>query len=110
MSPSIGSSLRNRLSTGHLLHVTSTSLPRAIVRNFKLPFLKLKSFQIFNISQVCKGGTYKGASIYDIRSGWGGRGYPKSRQQEQNQLICDSDRGVKKSEHFADVIYGSPLK
>ena len=41
----------------------------------------------------------------------GGRGSPKSRQKEQNQLICDSDRGegVKNSEHFADVIYGSPL-
>ena len=38
-------------------------------------------------------------------------GSPKSRQKEQNQLICDSDRGegVKKSEIFADVIYGSPL-
>ena len=23
----------------------------------------------------------------------GGRGSPKSRQKEQNQLICDSDRG-----------------
>ena len=40
----------------------------------------------------------------------GGRGSPKSRQKEQNQLICDSDKGgVNKSENFADVIYGSPL-
>ena len=40
----------------------------------------------------------------------GGRGSPKSRGKEQNQLICDSDKGerVKKSENFADVIYGSP--
>ena len=38
------------------------------------------------------------------------RGSQKSRQEEQNQLICDSNRGVKKSEKFADVIYGSPLK
>ena len=40
----------------------------------------------------------------------GGRGSPKSRQKEQNQLICDSDKGagVKNSEYFADVIYGSP--
>ena len=38
---------------------------------------------------------------------------PKSRRKEQNQLICDSDKGgggVKKSEYFADVIYGSPLR
>ena len=36
-------------------------------------------------------------------------GSPKSRQKEQNQLICDSDRGeegVKKSKKIADVIYG----
>ena len=40
----------------------------------------------------------------------GGRGSPKSRQKEQNQLICDSNKGeVKKSENFADIIYGSPL-
>ena len=41
----------------------------------------------------------------------GGRGSPKSRRKEKNQLICDSDKGegVKKSENFADVIYGSPL-
>ena len=38
----------------------------------------------------------------------GGGGPPKSRQKDQNQLICDSDKGegVQKSE---DVIYGSPL-
>ena len=43
--------------------------------------------------------------------GGGGEGAPKSRHQEQNQLICDSDKeGVKKSENFADVIYGSPLE
>ena len=43
----------------------------------------------------------------------GGRGSPKSREKEQNQLICDSDKGgegVKKSEIFADVIYGNPLR
>ena len=41
----------------------------------------------------------------------GGRGYPKSRRKEKNQLICDIDRGrgVKKSQNFADVMYGSPL-
>ena len=50
------------------------------------------------------------ASIYDVRSGVGGRGSPKSRQKEQNQLIsvCKMGReGVKKSEIFADN--GSPL-
>ena len=42
----------------------------------------------------------------------GGKGFPKSRQKEQNQLIFDSDKGegVKKSEDSADVIYGSPLR
>ena len=51
-----------------------------------------------------------GASIYDVRSGWGIGGSPKSRRKEQNQLICDSDEGgVKKSENFTDVMYGSPL-
>ena len=40
----------------------------------------------------------------------GGRGSPKNRQKEQSQLIFDSDKGgVKKSENFVDVIYGSPL-
>ena len=40
-----------------------------------------------------------------------GEGVPKGRRNEQNQLICDSDRGegVKKYENFADVIYGTPL-
>ena len=34
---------------------------------------------------------------------------PKRRLKEQNQLICDSDQGGgKKSENFADIIYGSP--
>ena len=33
-----------------------------------------------------------GASIYDVRSRWG-EGVPKSRRKEQNQLICDSDKG-----------------
>ena len=42
--------------------------------------------------------------------GGGGRGSPKSRRKEQNQLICDSDKGAKKSEHIADVIDGSPKK
>ena len=38
-------------------------------------------------------------------------GSPKSRRKERNQLICDSEEGggVKKSETFAVVIYGSPL-
>ena len=43
----------------------------------------------------------------------GGGGSPNIRQKEQNQLICDSDKGeesVKNSEHFADAIYGSPQK
>ena len=35
-----------------------------------------------------------------------GRGSTKSRRKEQNLLICYGD---KKSETFADVIYGSPL-
>ena len=48
------------------------------------------------------------ASIYDGRSGLG-RGSPKSKQKEQNQLIYG--RGVvKKTENFADIIYGSPQK
>ena len=38
----------------------------------------------------------------------GGGVSPKSRRKEQNQLICDSDKGVVKSENFANVIYGSP--
>ena len=40
----------------------------------------------------------------------GGRGFPKSRRKEQNQLICDSDKGggVKKSKNFVDVMYGIP--
>ena len=52
-------------------------------------------------------------SFHILRPQWmGGAGSPKSRRKEQNQLICDSDKrggGVKKSEKFADVIYGSPL-
>ena len=40
------------------------------------------------------------------RPQWVGEG---GSPKEQNQLICDSDMGGgKKSEHFADVIYGSP--
>ena len=38
----------------------------------------------------------KGASIYDVCSGWGDippPTHPKSSQKEQNQLICDSDKG-----------------
>ena len=54
-----------------------------------------------------KGLQLKGASIYVVR------GSPKSRRKEENQLICDSAKGggdgVKKSEIFADIIYGSPL-
>ena len=40
----------------------------------------------------------------------GGGGSPKSRQKEQNQLIYVRDKGGggKKTENFADVIYGSP--
>ena len=46
----------------------------------------------------------KGASLHDVRSGLG-REVPKSRRKEQNHLIyyvCY--KGVKKSEHFSDVI------
>ena len=45
-------------------------------------------------------------SIYDDRSEWGEGGSLKSRQKEQNQLICDSDRGegVNKSENVADYM------
>ena len=34
----------------------------------------------------------------------------KQTKRKKNQLICDSDKGetVKKSQNFADVIYGSP--
>ena len=39
----------------------------------------------------------------------GGGGSRKSRWKEQNQLICNSGRGGKKSDNFADVIYGSHL-
>ena len=41
----------------------------------------------------------------------GGRGSPKSRPKEQNHLIsvCDKGGRGKKSENFANVIYGSPL-
>ena len=37
----------------------------------------------------------------------------KNIQKEQNQLICDSDKGgegVKNSEHFEDILYGSWLQ
>ena len=40
----------------------------------------------------------------------GGRGFPKSRQKEQNQLISDSDTGAKNSNILRmSYIYGSPL-
>ena len=51
-----------------------------------------------------------GASIYDVRSGWG-RGSQKIRQKEQSQLICAIDtegEGVKKFEKFADIILWKP--
>ena len=34
-----------------------------------------------------------------------------SRQKEQScvNYVCDRGEGVKKSEHFVDVIYGSPV-
>ena len=55
--------------------------------------------------------SYKEASIYDVRSGWG-RGSPKSRPKEQNQLICESDKegweGFQKYDNFVDIIYGTP--
>ena len=35
----------------------------------------------------------KGASIYDVRSGWWGWGSTKSRQREYNQLISVHDKG-----------------
>ena len=37
-----------------------------------------------------------------------GRGAPKSRQKEQNQLISERDKGVEGVKNFADVLYGSP--
>ena len=47
------------------------------------------------------------------RPHWEGR-VPKNRWNEQNQLIYvrvrDKREGVQKSEKFADVVYGSPLK
>ena len=42
------------------------------------------------------------------RPKWVGEGAPKSRQKEQNQLICDSDKGGG-GKKIAHVIYGSPL-
>ena len=44
------------------------------------------------------------------RLGFYMRGLPYMTKgpKEQNQLICDNERGGK-SEHFPDVIYGSPL-
>ena len=42
---------------------------------------------------------------------WRLRGSQKSRRKEENQLICDIDKGggVKNSQNYADVIYGSPV-
>ena len=39
----------------------------------------------------------RGASIYDVRTPQ--RGSPKSRQKEQNHLICDSDKGGRGSKN-----------
>ena len=35
----------------------------------------------------------KGPYSYDVRTGWGEWGSPKSRQKEQNQLISVCDKG-----------------
>ena len=51
--------------------------------------------------------TAKGASVYDVCSGWG-----PQKADERNKisrfLNATRGEGVKKSENFADVIYGSP--
>ena len=41
----------------------------------------------------------------------GGRGSPKSRRKERGcvNYVHDRGKGVKKFEHFADIIYGSTL-
>ena len=49
----------------------------------------------------------KGASIYDVLSGWEWGWSQKIRQKEHNQLICEWQGGSKKSD--ADVIFVSPL-
>ena len=54
-----------------------------------------------------------GASIYNVRSGWGGRpqwvgGSPKSRQKEQNRLIGDSDKEGRRGQKIPKFC-GSPL-
>ena len=51
-----------------------------------------------------------GASIYDVRRGWG-EGVPKKQTKGKRlrESGCDKGEGVKKSENVADVIYGSPL-
>ena len=55
--------------------------------------------------------TRKGASIYDVRSGWGERGPQKA--DERNKIcrfVTATGGGVKKSENLSDIIYGSPLR
>ena len=51
-----------------------------------------------------------GASIYDVRRGWG-EGVPKKQTKgtRLRESGHDKGEGVKKSENVADVIYGSPL-
>ena len=53
----------------------------------------------------------KGASIHDVSSeeGRGGKKYPKYADKHDIKFGQRGEGGVKKSEHFADVIYGSPL-
>ena len=48
----------------------------------------------------------KGAYLYDVRSGGGEGGPPKSRQKEQGCMnsVCERGEGAKKSENFADAI------
>ena len=56
--------------------------------------------------KFCRGPPYMTSAVA------GKEGGPqKADNKEQNQLLCVSDGGggVKKSENFADVIYGSPL-
>ena len=63
-------------------------------------------FQFFE-SNYNYGERKLGTSIYDVRSGWG-EGVPK--KQTKGTKFVTGGRGSKKSEKFADVIYGSPQR
>ena len=75
-----------------------TSNEYAALRMTELPCLRLSNcpraapYGNVNLGMRGRGISAKGASIYDVRSGWGS-GAPKSRQKEQIQLICDYDKG-----------------